>query len=487
MRDDLSMKQLVLPAALGLFVVLAAQSLATGCGSDDTEVSITSESDASVDGSANGDGSATTDGPITDPDALACRATNQACAADIECCSGNCFALADGGPKTCGAKTGCKAAGGACVAGTECCTGACVNNQCSAAQCTADNAACTVAGQCCSGACTNNVCAPLSTSCKTSGNPCANSTECCSGLCNGSLCSAGISFCVQAGDACASNSDCCGGNCNKPAGVTLGVCGAAVSAPGATNCAVKGTVCGTIAAGGTVPPCGGECCSRSCAPTGAAPGYLVCQPPSGCAPTGEICRNDSDCCGWSGAPQPLDGPVTCAKSSSTQEFGRCDNGGSCREPGSICKPSGESCNAENNCCEHATLPSSFCNSNPNNCCGKDALGIPRCLIKPVDCTANPPPAGAACATSADCCGKPCVNNICLGTCVPSGGSCTTTADCCAGIPCAIAVGQSKGTCTPVQPPPDAGPGGQCALYGQSCATLACCDNVPCTAGLCRYN
>lgn len=123
-----------------------------------------------------------------------------------------------------------------------------------------------------------------------------------------------------------------------------------------------------------------------CAAAGALSGFRVCQPPSGCRPTGEVCRADSDCCGWSGAPDPVMGPVTCSKASPTAEFGRCDNGGSCREPGSICKPGdGDSCSAENNCCEHSTLPSNYCNNNPENCCKKDSLGIPRCLIKPVDC------------------------------------------------------------------------------------------------------
>jgi hypothetical protein len=209
---------------------------------------------------------------------------------------------------------------------------------------------------------------------------------------------------------------------------------------------------------------------------------MVCQPPSGCSPTGEICRNDSDCCGWSGAPDPVVGPVSCSKSDPAQEFGRCDNGGSCREPGSICKPSTEACSAENNCCENADLPSGYCNAHPDNCCRKDKLGIPRCIIKPGDCT-TPPPPGTVCATSADCCGQPCVNNVCLGMCVANGGTCTTTADCCTGTPCVIPTGASKGTCTPVVNPTD---GGNCALYGQDCSSTPCCDNVPCTAGLCRF-
>jgi hypothetical protein len=38
----------------------------------------------------------------------------------------------------------------------------------------------------------------------------------------------------------------------------------------------------------------------------------------------------------------------------------------------------------------------------------------------------------------------------------------------------------------VIPGADGGPGGTCALYGQSCATVACCSGVPCTNNVCRY-
>ncbi len=202
----------------------------------------------------------------------------------------------------------------------------------------------------------------------------------------------------------------------------------------------------------------------------------------------------------------MNGPVTCSKSSPAAEFGRCDNGGSCREPGSICKPGdGDSCSAENNCCEHSSLPSSYCNSNPENCCQKDSLGIPRCLIKPVNCDAGAPTAGTVCATSADCCGNPCIANKCggAGACQKKGDSCTTAADCCPGLPCVQAPGSVRGICGGTLLP-DAGvinedPGSSssssssssggpstCALYGQTCSTNAnCCNGVPCTAGRCR--
>src|SRR6185295_6218132 len=104
------------------------------------------------------------------------------------------------------------------------------------------------------------------------------------------------------------------------------------------------------------------------------------------------------------------------------------------------------CSAENNCCETIGLPSGNCNNTPESCCGKDALGIPRCLVHYVgDCSTVPPPL-TTCATSADCCGNPCINNLCQAACVAQGGSCTTTSDCCAGLPCAIPPGSTQGVC-----------------------------------------
>jgi hypothetical protein len=128
-----------------------------------------------------------------------------------------------------------------------------------------------------------------------------------------------------------------------------------------------------------------------------------------------------------------------------------------------------------------------------------------------DCTANPPPVGTTCATSADCCGKPCVNNTCGGACVPKGNTCTTSADCCPGIPCTIPPGALNGICggtilpdggvseagttdgsTPEGGSPDSGggnlpDGGTCSLYGQICTVTGdCCNAVPCTNGTCHF-
>jgi hypothetical protein len=208
---------------------------------------------------------------------------------------------------------------------------------------------------------------------------------------------------------------------------------------------------------------------------------LVCQPPSGCRPTGETCRDDSDCCGSDGCSKTPGEPV-----------GRCDNGNACRPAGAVCKLATSSCNAENNCCAGNV------NQDPT-VCQQDLLGIPRCTGVG-DCTDAGPFEGLECATSADCCGLPCVPNadpngppfVCGSSCVPEGGSCSTDADCCSSLPCIAPPGSTEGICgspqdggVPDSGVPDGGP--ECAYYGQQCTQDEdCCNDVPCTQGRCLY-
>lgn len=525
--------------ALSSLALVAAVSMIhafAGCGSETTPEGVPDGGDeASADGSnpnPNPGTDGSTDGggpgdafidqinPDATIDASTCKLVGQGCGASGECCTANC--LVDGGadsglaPNTCAPpNSACKLPGVACLNGTECCTGSCVGNLCSNKQCVPDTpaGACAKNEDCCSGNCQpdgngGGLCARVNGggTCKTSGNPCAGNTECCSNFCNNGTCSGAVSFCTQETEICGANFECCSGNCVKAGGALLGTCGAPLGG-GASGCKPTGTVCqpGTPAGDGGV--CESSCCSRSCGPFGGANGFKVCQPPSGCKPTGEVCRTDTDCCGGPGSPDPKGGqPNTCNKPAGA-EFGRCNNGGACREPGSICKAGGfDSCSAENNCCESFGQPAGNCNNTPENCCKQDALGIPRCLVSYIDCTAAIPPAGTACATSADCCGNPCINNQCIGTtCVPKGGECTSNADCCPGLPCTTLPGSTKGICGGVlvdggvQPPPDggadAGPDGggegdggvPCSLYGQTCNDTAdCCNGVPCTSGRCRF-
>lgn len=502
-----------LPWALGACVGLAVVgAVFAGCGSDPDEDS-PNTADSGDEGSqqqptdASSFVDAITDGG-RDPDAPTCEPESSACANSAECCTANCNTASG----KCEVALGlCKPPAAACAAGNECCTFSCIGGTCSDKLCVADNQSCGNDAECCGGKCSpdgtgGGKCTPLNGGGPaTSGNPCTTNTQCASNFCNNGICQ-NPSFCAQLTDVCSSNVDCCSGSCTKASGATLGTC-TDTTAPGVPGCSPTGTVCsgamvdGGVADGG-LPPCGGSCCSRSCAPY-AATGVSICQPPSGCHPTGEVCRNDSDCCGWSGSPDPKKGFVTCSKSSSTQEFGRCDNGGACREPGSICKPADYSCNAENSCCDPIGEAPNFCQSHPENCCRRDALGIPRCLIKPQDCSA-PVPQGTTCATSADCCGAPCVGNKCgaANSCVPTGGECTSNADCCPGTPCVAPPGSTRGVCGGTLLPDggvsdagnpgsdagtDSGTGGGCALYGQQCSGNSdCCSGVPCTNGTCHF-
>jgi hypothetical protein len=337
---------------------------------------------------------------------------------------------------------------------------------------------------------------PLNGSCKTSGNACTTNGECCSKVCNGGICLAQVSFCAQTGDICQQNSECCGNVCTKTGSNPYGVCGVP-PAPGGTMCDIAGIVCGTFDADaglgdGGLPPCGGSCCSRACAPSPTVKGVNVCQPPSGCKPTGEICGDNKDCCGSMANPGGGNGSVVCAKKNANDPAGRCDNGTACRPAGAICKLATSSCNAENNCCAGNV------NQNPL-VCQQDLLGIPRCTAVGACADAGVSQdggllTGKGCSSSADCCGLPCVPNpngtppyVCGSACVPHGGACTTSGDCCKGIPCTNGKceypGSDGGTFIDGGTLPDAG----CALYGQVCSGNGdCCDGVPCTGGRCYF-
>jgi hypothetical protein len=160
--------------------------------------------------------------------------------------------------------------------------------------------------------------------------------------------------------------------------------------------------------------------------------------------------------------------------------GRCDNGNSCSPAGAICRLQSGSCNANANCCAGNVLQKDTCH--------QDSLGIPRCGI--AECPPSDPgcamacqdpstKVGMACASSADCCGLPCVyvpgselGFVCGSSCVAAGGACTTTADCCSGLPCNVAPGTAQGTCGTVV---------GCTEYGQMCdpANNMCCNGLPC--------
>jgi hypothetical protein len=408
---------------------------------------------------------------------------------------------------------GCFPLGNGCTTNAECCSADCTNGVCSYPACTSDGLACTSNGQCCSQSCVGGKCGALNPSCGTLGNACgaAGDPQCCSSYCVGGTCQQ-PSFCGQVGEACAAGGDCCSGICTKAAGAALGICGGPPG--GGANCGLTdGMLCaGSTADGGIVftdggiPACGGGCCSRACAPWGPT-GVLICQPASGCHLVGDLCTNDSECCGSSafpaagGGPQSQGGYATC--SSTDGGVGICQNPTGCKPNGDVCRLGTNQCNSSCDCC------SGNCHQDT---CVQDNLGIPRCTGP--QCVST----GGSCASSADCCnGNPCVPNPTADggspfscypyQCVPSCGTCTTSADCCPGEDCLGGVcdpcgGGNPGDGGPVPDggtgapdggglPPDGGapppPDGGCASYGQLCATSAeCCNGVPCTGGRCEF-
>lgn len=401
-----------------------------------------------------------------------CTATGDMCMADADCCTNHCDTLTG----TCTRVAGqCLMADAPCGVGPDCCSFACVDFKCSGNQCTSDNAACSSDGECCSGICSDaGTCTPLNPSCKTSGNTCGTNGECCSGLCSNGICNNAPSFCSQTGDTCSTNTECCGGNCVIANGATLGIC-AVVPSSGASGCLNAGELCEQGAdydpTKDNLEPCGGDCCSRACFPYN---GVLVCQPPSGCRPTGELCRDDNDCCGGGTNIDADKAHVMCRKEPGF-DIGRCDQGNMCAPAGDICRLASMQCNDTDKCCAGNVQ------QNPD-VCQQDALGIPRCVGSGMACDASVDHTGQACASSADCCGKPCTGSpeagfFCQAGCQNTGSNCTTDVDCCSGLPCVIAPGASTGTC---------GMMGTCSAYGQTCdATHPCCDTLTCNAmGVC---
>lgn len=239
----------------------------------------------------------------------------------------------------------------------------------------------------------------------------------------------------------------------------------------------------------------GDCCSRLCAP--GPSGVSICQPASGCHVTGDLCKSDLDCCGGdpnSGLPGAGNGKCQLDASG---KIGLCinpSNGG------------GGACNPEGNVCHYLADASYTCSSSSAraDCCGEenpkwkmcklDALGVPRCMGSG-ECKAT----GESCALSANCCdNRPCVpdadgtRHCAAEVCVPGGGSCTINADCCPGGLCNRAPGSTTGTCTTIPTDGSGGAGGTgggstCAEYGQQCGVDGdCCNDVPCTGGICTY-
>ena len=546
------MKRLPWAFLVVLATIPAASAVSTGCGSDNPDIvgdddggDANSGFDANNNNNNNnGDsgGGGFIDALVDaerSPDAAVCVNAGTACTSSLDCCSANCNAgthvcdnpVVGGGGGGGGGGGTCKLPGVACSVGPDCCTLSCIGGTCSNLHCVADNQACGSNAECCGGNCAPNgtgggVCKPLNgTGPATDGNPCTASTQCASQNCQNGVCAPSSSTCQQNGDVCSTDANCCGGLCTIAAGQTLGTC-SSVNGGGTVGgaCLPAGEVCSPA---GT---CGNEnCCSRSCAPDPFT-GKNVCQPETGCHLVGDLCKQTSDCCGVKDvtgsfkcspdqAGYPNCGPSTdvqCQKQAG-QTFGVCNYATTvCTPAGDICKPGllttsgAESCTTKADCCGG--------NDNTNPTCQIDRNGIPRCCIGECPKCVTPVPAGTQCASTADCCGQPCVVNtdpgtsatkpfVCSGTaCQQQGSACSSNADCCGGVPCALPPGASTGLCGGTVLPdggvsPDGGGGvvtqdggtagdagsGTCALYGQVCILATdCCSGVPCTNGTCHY-
>lgn len=483
-----------------LAIIVTATVIWTGCGGSSTSADSPGGAGTEASGRAGQAVAGFTQGHAGSGPAGSCLAVGDACQGGTECCSGACDANAGCVSNL----TQCAGPGASCSASTDCCSSSCVGGTCSAEQCVSDGKACTESDACCSGSCSDDqTCTALNDRCKTGGNECASNGDCCSGLCDDSQhCQLSSSFCIQPGDSCSRDGDCCTANCSIADGHTLGVCAAPPKGPAYCD-KVDGMLCNGC----------GDCCSRLCAP--GPSGVSICQPASGCHVTGDLCTQDTDCCGGdatSGLPGAGNGRCQIEAGAKV---------GICTNPVNGGK---NACNPEGNVCHYLADQGYACNSSSarSDCCGPetpkalmcklDALGVPRCLGIG-ECHER----GDVCASAADCCNHvPCVPDgkgalHCLddGACVPSGGSCTINGDCCPGGLCHREPGSTVGSCTSSGPPPNgsggagsgggsssggastAGNGGSagtpavCAQYGQICGQDAdCCNDVPCTAGIC---
>jgi hypothetical protein len=203
-----------------------------------------------------------------------------------------------------------------------------------------------------------------------------------------------------------------------------------------------------------------NCCSRVCAATLA--GGHVCEPTSGCRPIGEICHKDTDCCGGGATGLPGQNSVTCNLVPGVNPpIGTCGNPQGCDPDGDVCGL------AVNNACGNSRHDCCDCIPPKINCCKLDKAGVPRCYGGSTkDCpngyTGKAPcciKAGDVCAFADECCnGAPCLpdnNGVrrCGSMCQMAGMACTADSDCCPGLPCVIPKGQLIGTCMPPPPPP----------------------------------
>ncbi len=218
-----------------------------------------------------------------------CRASDELCASDAECCSGVCEQTAtteDGRPiRRCVINGSCFPPGALCEPFTtgDCCPNGGGDSGCNLTRdgtrrCFGDDDACTAAGQacvadeeCCTFAFPALRCQPGpsggSVCCLSADEPCALGDACCSGVCapgadGATRCA---SACVPDGGVCRSDAECCGCGCDRR-GASDGVCTSDPSRCGGCTGPSLGQPCDP----GGEPCCDGpevECVSTGEVPT----------------------------------------------------------------------------------------------------------------------------------------------------------------------------------------------------------------------------
>jgi hypothetical protein len=195
--------------------------------------------------------------------------------------------------------------------------------------------------------------------------------------------------------------------------------------------------------------CAGHCVdllqdSNNCGDCGiaCAPGWFCCK--GSCCPAGTTCC-DGRCC-------PIN--QTCCR-------------GVCCGSGEFCCADG-TCSCGGGCCTGGTT-----------CCYRDNRFL--CT----DLSSNPNHCGRChnvCPTGENGQPRPCQNGVCDNSCIAPSGLCESE-----GLPCCetdsqvyacqLRVSDGGHACQPL-----------CAKYGTACRNAAsCCDDIPCTGGLCRFN
>jgi hypothetical protein len=354
------------------------------------------------------------------------------------------------------------------------------------------------AATCCSGVCNDqSVCAPP-LFCKGPGGTCTNPLECCSGMCTGGFCA--NQLCLAIGQACTGDSACCSGICN-------GTCQAVPPGPGGDTCKTLGETCTST----------GACCSTNCQGG-------VCVRAFSCQANGDICRQNSECCGNVCSSTVGGTPGRCQNVSGggaggcTQDGNPCSGGSNCCtricidlgtgatvcQIASGCRLTGDYCSSDQTCCGGGTNPngSVVCGGAPNGRCDNGQSCNPAGNI----CGARVLPDGGSVNASQNCCdgrqevckldsaGIPrcfggCTGGMCNqmcptgydptnpSCCIPQGQQCQFRDQCCGRAPC-VPSGSGDGTLVCAAPAACLPIGTQCAVNADA-GVDSCCPGSDC--------